>query len=574
MSDKLYSAQTHVFDNPYSNSVFIEPPTGKTLYIDGISSNVQAQGIDQSVQFNSLGDLAGDSSFLYDTINTTLKVPRVTTGNGTVAAPSHSFTSRPGSGMYSVSANVLGFSVGGTQLFNMGTAENTSNVQLRLYDGTEGNPGLAINDSNTGIWTDPGSGGINFSKNSKSVVKMNSITGGTTRQCVEMFSESDRPSLGLHSSDPSSANHLYVEIYDDEVKAADIGLRSGVLVTNSVSDMILSRASVDKLTVAAAAITSTVPIVTPVGSAAAPSYSFASDSNTGLYNTADLIGFSTGGVSRMTIANGTITPSISISEIDGTAANPSYVFASAPKTGIYRTAGDAVGISSNGVSKVTVASASIDSTVPYRAAGGAVGSPSYAFTGSTNSGIWMAAANEIDIALNGINYVAMHPDSSGTDSQIFEIYSGNTRYNLGLHDTSGANHTYVSFYTVGSATVPVGSISWNGAVIVYSTSDYRLKENVKDVDCGLDLVMALKPKTFKWSNTKSDCVGFLAHEVQETLGDFDGVMDIVTGTKDELTTDGESLYQTMDQSKLIPYLVSAIQELKKEIEELKLRIPI
>ena len=50
-----------------------------------------------------------------------------------------------------------------------------------------------------------------------------------------------------------------------------------------------------------------------------------------------------------------------------------------------------------------------------------------------------------------------------------------------------------------------------------------------------------------------------------------GKLKIVRGksTKDEIDEKGNPVYQGIDQSKLVPLLVGAIQELKAEIEILK-----
>jgi len=56
---------------------------------------------------------------------------------------------------------------------------------------------------------------------------------------------------------------------------------------------------------------------------------------------------------------------------------------------------------------------------------------------------------------------------------------------------------------------------------------------------------------------------FLAHEVQDI------VPEAITGEKDAVDEKGNPEYQGIDQSKLVPLLVAAIQELKAEIELLK-----
>ncbi len=142
----------------------------------------------------------------------------------------------------------------------------------------------------------------------------------------------------------------------------------------------------------------------------------------------------------------------------------------------------------------------------------------------------------------------------------------------------------------------VGDISTNGSSTSYNTtSDYRLKENVKPIEDGLSRLMELKPSRFNFINNKDTVVdGFLAHEAQEI------VPESVTGVKDGMKEVGnitdkdgkvieekvekpenlkkdqkwektgeEADYQGIDQSKLVPLLVSAVQQLKKEIDKLK-----
>ena len=114
----------------------------------------------------------------------------------------------------------------------------------------------------------------------------------------------------------------------------------------------------------------------------------------------------------------------------------------------------------------------------------------------------------------------------------------------------------------------VGSIQTNGSSTSYSTSsDYRLKENVVEMTGALDRVSQLKPSRFNFIADADKTVdGFLAHEVQDI------VPEAITGEKDAVDEEGNPEYQGIDQSKLVPLLVGAIQELKAEIELLKTQI--
>jgi hypothetical protein len=111
----------------------------------------------------------------------------------------------------------------------------------------------------------------------------------------------------------------------------------------------------------------------------------------------------------------------------------------------------------------------------------------------------------------------------------------------------------------------VGTIQTSGSSTSFNTSsDYRLKENVIEMTNALDRVSQLKPSRFNFIADADKTVdGFLAHEVQEI------VPEAITGEKDAINEEGNAEYQGIDQSKLVPLLVGAIQELKAEIEILK-----
>ena len=102
-----------------------------------------------------------------------------------------------------------------------------------------------------------------------------------------------------------------------------------------------------------------------------------------------------------------------------------------------------------------------------------------------------------------------------------------------------------------------GNISVTDSGVTYnSTSDYRVKEDLKEVN-GLQKVNAIKIYDFKFKETGVRMDGVLAHELQEVLP------YAVTGEKD-----GKKL-QGVDYSKIVPVLVKAIQELTARVAELE-----
>ena len=77
-------------------------------------------------------------------------------------------------------------------------------------------------------------------------------------------------------------------------------------------------------------------------------------------------------------------------------------------------------------------------------------------------------------------------------------------------------------------------------------------------------IKALSVKRYNYKTRPGTTyTGFLAHEVAEVV---DGV---ARGTKDAVNPDGTPDYQGMDLSKLVPELVSAIQELEARVKTLE-----
>ena len=136
---------------------------------------------------------------------------------------------------------------------------------------------------------------------------------------------------------------------------------------------------------------------------------------------------------------------------------------------------------------------------------------------------------------------------------------------------TGDDLRYIDLYKNGATHARL-QLTANGAnVELTNQSDYRLKENIETYTGGLDTIKALRVRQFDWISNPSypyKTVGFIAHEVDEILD------DIVTGVKDGTRIDegGNEVaeYQSLDQSRLVPYLTSALQEAIAKIETLEL----
>jgi hypothetical protein len=179
-----------------------------------------------------------------------------------------------------------------------------------------------------------------------------------------------------------------------------------------------------------------------------------------------------------------------------------------------------------------------------------------------------------------------------TDTPIGGVALRNSSADIGSISIGHANGTasggaYASFKYNGAS---IGSITQSGttATAYNTSSDYRLKENVVPMTGSIDRLKALKPSRFNFIADPDNTVdGFLAHEAQEV------VPEAITGTKDAMRTEEYEVspaviddedniiteavvdrvvvedYQGIDQAKLVPLLVSALQEAITRIEQLE-----
>lgn len=157
--------------------------------------------------------------------------------------------------------------------------------------------------------------------------------------------------------------------------------------------------------------------------------------------------------------------------------------------------------------------------------------------------------------------------TSASDTTVgFEVTSSG-RINCGM----ASGDAYILFSTSASAyrfyVTNAGQINAT-SIVINAISDQRLKENVRDIDTGLDSIMALKPRRFDWKEgkgqDKKNVAGFIAQEFQDVFPECVGVT--------KAGPDGIE-YKNINHETLIPTLVKAIQELKMEFDAYKVAHP-
>lgn len=108
--------------------------------------------------------------------------------------------------------------------------------------------------------------------------------------------------------------------------------------------------------------------------------------------------------------------------------------------------------------------------------------------------------------------------------------------------------------------------TWSGRLAVTSSSDIRLKENVKDteVDRALDVINQIKIRSFDWKNTdKHQKIGFVADELEEIDPSF---VDEGSGGYNKF---GDINPKSVNNFYMLGYIVKAMQEMSEQIEDLK-----
>ena len=182
----------------------------------------------------------------------------------------------------------------------------------------------------------------------------------------------------------------------------------------------------------------------------------------------------------------------------------------------------------------------------------------------------------------GNNWNQAGPNSWHVDTD-GQMYCKNTVSFYGKVDFSGS--TNVNFYSkinankgiwTGNADIygagpnPAGgenavvwwnqitTAKWRGYAGITSSSDRRLKENIKESPVNaLDKIQALNMVSFDFiESQKHEEVGLIAQEVQEVV-------------PHAVETDEVTSYLSINYSKFVPYLLKAVQELDQKIKEME-----
>ena len=191
-----------------------------------------------------------------------------------------------------------------------------------------------------------------------------------------------------------------------------------------------------------------------------------------------------------------------------------------------------------------------------------------------------SATDSLSVGRTAVGY---NPGAVSTNNRQFGFHAGGHRYYhpaMMVEDYDSSTQystTLIQFFRNGS---DVGEITATTSTQYSTSSDYRLKKDIVDLDAGIDTIKKLKPRKYKWkSNDSYEAYGFIAHEIEEAIPGAND-MGIVNGEKDkvEKVTDGDGKettqpkHQGVDYAKLTPILTKGLQEAVARIEVLETKV--
>jgi hypothetical protein len=369
--------QLNIDTTSVTSSLVIRGPAG-TVTAPALSFSGDTNTGLYSISADSIGIATGGVLQLsIDTTSITSTLP-IYTAAGLVTAPSITFTSDTNTGLYSIGADSLGVTTGGTLRLTIDTTALISTLPLRGPAGSVTAPALSFSgDTNTGLY-------------SIGADSLGVTTGGV---------------LQLSIDTTSVTSTLPVYLPDGSVSAPAITFTSDTntgLYSIGADSLGVSTGGTLRITVNTTSLTSTLPIYAAAGLVATPSITFSGDTNTGLYSIgADSLGVATGGTLRLTIDTTALTATLPLRGSAGSVSAPSLSFSGDNNTGLYSIGADSIGIATGGVLQLSIDTTSVTSTLPIYAASGLVGAPAITFSGDTNTGLYSIGADSLGVTTGG-----------------------------------------------------------------------------------------------------------------------------------------------------------------------------
>lgn len=138
------------------------------------------------------------------------------------------------------------------------------------------------------------------------------------------------------------------------------------------------------------------------GTGSAPGYSFTSDPNSGIVSTAaDTVGISAGGAVRLSVSTSAISATQPFRGQAGTTTAPTYSFSTNTNTGMRLSSANVLAFTVNGTDRALLTGTALTMSVVTQGPSGTAGGPAYAFSGDPNTGPFSAGPDIYALATGG-----------------------------------------------------------------------------------------------------------------------------------------------------------------------------
>jgi hypothetical protein len=347
---------------------------------------------------------------------------------GSIATPAFRFNGAGATGLYY--SGHMRFANAGVDVLNLTATDiSTPNKLLTTHSGSASAPSLYFSetDTNTGLYRSAedeisvASGGVQSLRISSTELNYRSIFGiePSTRKITLtatsgdtgprfVFNHSSGATHSIrsnHSTSSVTLNYLSYYLYDDAFDADGLGthlvMRLGQTGVGSSAGL-LTMFGVIRGHIS--------------GSASNPIYSFVGATQTGMFLNGSSLAFSIAGTERLTVASSAVVTSSGSfkTAIDGSAGAPAYRLANS-NTGIYG-GGNIILFSTNGTFRLSIGTGSVSNTLPIRSATGSISSPSYTFTDSTDSGLYLDSVGVVGLSCGNQSALLLRNRSNSAHS--------------------------------------------------------------------------------------------------------------------------------------------------------------
>jgi hypothetical protein len=217
----------------------------------------------------------------------------------------------------------------------------------------------------------------------------------------------------------------------------------------SADNISFSTGGGERLRLASTQFYSIVPVRTDAGAAGSPSYSANSDTNTGtFFPGADRWAVSTGGTQRFEVSTTAIISTLQFQGPVGSNAAPTYSFTGDANSGVYSNGADQVSVAAGGVEQMRVTATQV------LVVDGSATAPAIAFISDVDGGMYRPAANEVALAVEGVQRLTIFGPSS---LQLLTVKNGaNTPFQIDEVGTTSITQRSLSVAETGKVLVVTG----------------------------------------------------------------------------------------------------------------------